>query len=415
MVRLIQVIAAAVTVAAVTATTTCSADSHCPEEAPCCSEYGECGVGEECLLGCNPILSYALDSCAPQPVCESKSFSNWTTTDEIIKNWEYLGNATANDWWVSGTPLVADGNLLLTMAANTTGTLLSSTHYVWYGKISVTMKTSRGSGVVTAFVMMSDVLDEIDTEFIGSNLTTAQTNYFFQGIVTGELEVNASMSDSFENFHTYALDWTPDSLTWLLDDEPVRVLNRSTTYNATTMQYMYPQTPSRVELSIWPGGASDESAGVIAWAGGAIDWNSTDIQEVGYDYATIKEVNITCYDPPSGANIQGNISYIYTNDAATNNTVEITNNSTVMASFEDTGTNMTAGATTAAAQSTATSSSTSDSGSSESSSSSSSSSSGDGFSQGNGSGSNSSIAVTFNPSFIQVSLVLAMTTVALMA
>jgi Glycosyl hydrolases family 16 len=149
-------------------------------------EYGECGVGEECLLGCNPILSYALDSCAPEPICKSGSFSDWTSTDGLIDDWKYLGNSTANDWWVSGTALVYDGDLLLTMAANTTGTLLSYTHYVWYGKVSVTMKTSRGSGVVTAFVMMSDVLDEIDTEFIGSNLTTTQTNYFFQGIVTGK-------------------------------------------------------------------------------------------------------------------------------------------------------------------------------------------------------------------------------------
>lgn len=145
-----------------------------------------CGVGEECLAGCDPRFSFSVDSCAPAPICQSKSFSNWTTTKDIIENYDYLGNVTENDWWVSGTPLVHDGNLLLTMPANSTGTLLAYTHYVWYGRISVTMKTSRDAGVVTAFVMMSDVKDEIDTEFIGSNLTTAQTNYFFQDIETGK-------------------------------------------------------------------------------------------------------------------------------------------------------------------------------------------------------------------------------------
>jgi beta-glucanase (GH16 family) len=75
---------------------------------------------------------------------------------------------------------------LLILAEITTGTLLACNHYVWYGKISVTMKTSRGAGVVTAFVMMSDIKDEIDVEFIGVDLRTTQTSYFFQGIETGK-------------------------------------------------------------------------------------------------------------------------------------------------------------------------------------------------------------------------------------
>ena len=73
-------------------------------------------------------------------------------------------------------------SLLLTMAPDTVGTLLMSTHYVWYGKISATMATSQGQGVVTAFILMSDVKDEIDYEFIGVDLEQAQTNYYFQGI-----------------------------------------------------------------------------------------------------------------------------------------------------------------------------------------------------------------------------------------
>lgn len=68
------------------------------------------------------------------------------------------------------------------MAPSTVGTLLMSTHYVWYGKISATMTTSQGQGVVTAFIMMSDVKDEIDFEFVGTSTTTAQSNYYWQGV-----------------------------------------------------------------------------------------------------------------------------------------------------------------------------------------------------------------------------------------
>lgn len=45
------------------------------------------------------------------------------------------------------------------------------------------MKTSRGAGVITAFIYLSDVKDEIDYEWVGADLQTAQTNYYFQGIL----------------------------------------------------------------------------------------------------------------------------------------------------------------------------------------------------------------------------------------
>lgn len=73
-------------------------------------------------------------------------------------------------------------NLLLTMAPNTAGTVLASSTYLWYGNVKAQFKTSRGQGVVTAFILLSDVQDEIDYEFIGVDLGTAQTNYYFQGI-----------------------------------------------------------------------------------------------------------------------------------------------------------------------------------------------------------------------------------------
>lgn len=44
------------------------------------------------------------------------------------------------------------------------------------------MKTSRGAGVVSAFILLSDVKDEIDFEFVGADLQHAQSNYYFQGI-----------------------------------------------------------------------------------------------------------------------------------------------------------------------------------------------------------------------------------------
>ncbi|RAO71327.1 uncharacterized protein BHQ10_007339 [Talaromyces amestolkiae] len=358
MVRFATLAAAALTASVASATVSCGSGSKCPDSAPCCSQYGECGTGAYCLGGCDPGNSFSLDSCTPEPVCQSKTFSSWDNTDNLVSNEKYLGNATEYDWVYSGDPIVHNGDLILTMGNGSVGTLVSYNHYIWYGKVSGTFKTSRDAGVVTAFILLSDAKDEIDYEFIGANLTTAQTNYYFQGILDYDNEVNATIdSDSFENFHTYEIDWTPDAVTWYLDGKSVRVLNKDQTYNATTKQYMFPQTPSRLELSLWPGGLASNAKGTIDWAGGEIDWNSQDMQNPGYYYAIFSNVSITCYDPPSGANVAGSNSYVYTNSALTNNTVEIVNNSTVLTNFADTGLNMTAGASTSTA-SAATSSST---------------------------------------------------------
>jgi len=95
----------------------------------------------------------------------------------------YLGDASKANWVSSGKPVVYNNEaILLTMAPDTVGTLMASTHYMWYGKVSATLATSKGAGVVTAFILMSDSKDEIDYEWVGVDLQSAQTNYYAQGI-----------------------------------------------------------------------------------------------------------------------------------------------------------------------------------------------------------------------------------------
>ncbi|KAF3765230.1 carbohydrate-binding module family 18, partial [Cryphonectria parasitica EP155] len=324
---------------------TCSLDSKCPEDTPCCSQYGECGVGAYCLGGCDPRMSFSLDSCAPEPQCVSKSMT-LDSTDTIVSEDKYLGNSSEYDWVYSdgSQVLTYNDNILLTMPANSSGTVLASTVYMWYGNVKATLKTSRGAGVVSAFILLSDVKDEIDFEFIGVDLATAQTNYYFQALPVYTNSKNITdLSDTYSNFHTYEIDWTPDTVTWLVDGVAGRTLKRTDTWNDTTQNWDYPQTPSRVQLSIWPGGASDNSIYTIDWAGGAIDWDSADIQQYGYDFVTVQSVEISCYNATSAPGTNDAESYYYINDAGTNNTVVNGQNSTVLASFEATGTDMDAG------------------------------------------------------------------------
>ncbi|KAL8705386.1 MAG: hypothetical protein Q9201_001505 [Fulgogasparrea decipioides] len=321
----------------------CGAGKQCPPDKPCCSQYGKCGVGAYCLGGCDPLNSHSLDSCVPAPVCDSADYK-FTSLDSIQPNTEYLGDASKANWVSSGQPEKYNDNVLLTLSEtgkSNSGTLLASTSYVWYGKISAQMKSSRGRGVVTAFILMSDVKDEIDFEFVGVDLETAQSNFYFQGIPDYNNGKNLTVkSSTFDDYHTYELDWQPSQLTWSVDGILQRTLKKSDTWNATTNQYHYPQTPARVELSLWPAGSSKNGPGTIAWAGGLVDWNSQDVQQFGYYYAMVKDVNVECYEPPAGVKKTGSKSYIYTAKSGTNDSVQITDKDTVLKSLLGSGTDM---------------------------------------------------------------------------
>ena len=150
--------------------------------------------------------------------------------------------------------------------------------------------------------------------------------------------------DSFSTWHTYEIDWNPTSVTWSIDGKSLRTLNRDSTWNATKNRYDFPQTPARVQLSLWPAGLSSNGQGTIEWAGGLIDWNAPDVENAGYYYAMVKEVNVECYSPPSGAAVSGKKAYVYNKDTGLNNTVDTTDDNTVLSSFLGSGLNPEAGA-----------------------------------------------------------------------
>ncbi|KAI0642799.1 concanavalin A-like lectin/glucanase domain-containing protein [Trametes meyenii] len=314
----------------------CNSTSLCPSATPCCSEFGFCGTGDFCLGGCNPLASTSLTSCMPEPVCQN---ANHTFADlsRVLSNATYFdGNATKYDWVVNQGNVIntnsSGGELAMLLTQENLGTRLSSTRYVHYGKITARLKTGRWGGVVTAFITMSDIKDEIDWEFPGAKTTEGQSNFFWQGIVPSRTEggVHGNLSDTFSNYHDYTIDWQQDTLTWLIDDQVVRTLKRSDATGSDGVS-RYPSTPSRVELSLWPAGINTSAPGTIEWAGGMIDWNDKDYQAAGHFYALVSSVSIECADAASNpANAE---SYVYkANSSAFTPQVDVTNQTTVNSS-----------------------------------------------------------------------------------
>ncbi|KAJ4334115.1 putative glycosidase CRH2 [Ascochyta clinopodiicola] len=323
----------------------CSKDSHCPSDTPCCSLYGDCGVGAFCLGGCDPLMSHSFDSCVPGPVCKSGTYA-LDTLSNVQSIDKYLGDSSKIDWQSQGMPAIytdpssGKKSTLLTMAQGTVGTLMASTHYVWYGKICAKATTAQGKGVVTAFILMSDVKDEIDFEWIGVDTGHVQSNFYSQGVTvyTNGKNLTVAGGNTVQNMHEYCIDWKEDTLTWSIDGDDTRTLNRKDTWNGTSGRFDYPQTPARIMLSLWPAGLPTNEKGTVDWAGGEIDWNSPYMQN-GYYYARFQEVTVDCYDPPSGIKSSGSKSYKYTDASGTNNTVQITNDQVILGSLMGTGEN----------------------------------------------------------------------------
>ncbi|KAJ3772042.1 glycoside hydrolase family 16 protein [Lentinula raphanica] len=312
----------------------CNVTSPCPESTPCCSEYGFCGTGNFCLGGCNPLYSNSLDSCLPNPVCEDATHT-FTDNSRILTNASYFdGNASEYDWVVDKGSIIntnsSGGELGLILTETNGGTRLSSTRYVHYGTISAKLKTGRWPGVVTAFITMSNIKDEIDWEFPGANTTTGQTNYYWQGVIPNAThgETETGVSDTFSNYHEYTIDWQPDALTFSIDSNVVRTIKQSDAVNPTTGVNEYPNTPSRIQLSLWPAGINTSAPGTIQWSGGMINWQDSDYVSAGHFYALVQSVTVKCADPQSpGANIT---SYVYGSNQTTDTpTVAFSNQTTI--------------------------------------------------------------------------------------
>lgn len=143
----------------------------------------------------------------------------------------------------------------------------TSTKYMFFGRVDVTMRVAPGAGIVSTFVLESDVLDEVDWEWLGGNSEIGQANYFSKGDTStyGKLEQDIAIADTENTFHTYSMVWTPESIQWLVDGTSYRTL----TYASNPTQF--PQTPMMVKFGIWCGGCSDQQ-GTRDWAGGAPNW-----------------------------------------------------------------------------------------------------------------------------------------------
>ena len=152
------------------------------------------------------------------------------------------------------------------------------------------MKAAKGQGIVSSIVFESDDLDEIDWEFVGTDTTHVQSNFFGKGNTTSYDRVEYIEVDSPQDtFHTYSVDWNSDRINWIIDGSTVRTLTFDN--DLTVGGKNYPQTPMRIKLGNWCGGCKGMPQGTITWAGGA-----TTFQDAPYTMGKLDLLHCTKQD-----------------------------------------------------------------------------------------------------------------------
>lgn len=202
-----------------------------------------------------------------------------------------------------GTSLTyGDDGAVFTIAKKGNAPTTETTKYLFFGKVEVELKISPGAGAITSVVLESDDLEEIDWEWLGSKPNEVQTNYFPRGGDNGVYNRGGTheVSSADTTFHTYTVDWTPDSINWLVDGKSVRELKASDAGD------MFPQTPMRVKLGTWyPSKEGGSQPGAIEWAGGPLDLSK------GPYNAYYKSLKITDYAGGNTATDKKVKEYVY--------------------------------------------------------------------------------------------------------
>jgi len=186
-------------------------------------------------------------------------------------------------------PLLAAG--LARAAISLSGVEIYSKSSVRYGRWEIRMKAAATPGSVSSFFTyypnsylgLPTPWREIDIEVLGNKPTGFQSN-----LITGDAgsketseKYHTSTADLSQDFHTYVLDWTPDSIVWRLDG---KMLRKTSNQQTTDLQ----DSLETYRMNVW---ASNSSAWV-----GALDTAKLPILQV------VNWMAYSAYTPGAGPN-----------------------------------------------------------------------------------------------------------------
>lgn len=157
-----------------------------------------------------------------------------------------------------------------------------------YGRFEISYIPAKREGVVSSFFTYHEISNvnewnEIDFEFIGRYDNQIQVNIISPGQRNHEASIPLDFNP-YEDFHTYAFEWTPDYVAWFIDGEEI--------YRQTEAHVAEINRDQKIMMNIWP-------PNYVDWVG-KIDPDNLPA------YAHYDWVSYSSYTPGSGNTGTGN-------------------------------------------------------------------------------------------------------------
>ncbi|KAI9045438.1 concanavalin A-like lectin/glucanase [Aspergillus affinis] len=204
---------------------------------------------------CDPLVK----TCPADPRSTESQFQYDFTSSSDLQKWN-----TA-----SGTIISGSNGAEFTINEKGDAPTIETNFYIFFGEVEVEMKAAPGTGIVSAVILESDDLDEIDWPI-------------------PQVQMDLDPGES-----------------WLIDGKTVRTL----TYEEAVHGTRYPQSLMRARIGNWAGGDPDNNPGTVEWAGGQTDFSQ------GPFTMYVKSVSIFNYNPT--------VSYSYNGDSGSMQDIEI--------------------------------------------------------------------------------------------
>ncbi|KAF2139677.1 glycoside hydrolase family 16 protein [Aplosporella prunicola CBS 121167] len=268
---------------------------------------------------------------AATPLVSAQTYTDCDPTKKVCPVDVGLPNSTyevdftkgENTSWVAADYTFieyGDDGATFSIESKTDAPTIHTDFYFLFGYVEVKMRPANGTGIISSVVLESDDLDEIDWEWLGGNNTSVETNYFGKGnTTTYDRATYVAVDTPVDTWHTYGINWTKEAVVWSIDGEDIRTLK----YEDAVDGKNFPQTPCRLNLGSWAGGASDNKW-TVEWAGGKTNF------EEGPFKMYVQSVKIQNFNPA--------MNYNYTDLTGSYQSIDILNHTTTKNSSSATAT-----------------------------------------------------------------------------
>jgi hypothetical protein len=148
--------------------------------------------------------------------------------------------------------------LLAQLASATKSAELYTSESYGFGRVAARIRFAAGDGVISSLFLWKDgseisgtFWNELDFEKVGADCHI-ETNPLYGNPAAVHPQRHALDADPCKEFHTYAYEWTPESIAWFVDDVEIR---RETGATATAFAENAPEG-MQIRFNVWPGNAS---------------------------------------------------------------------------------------------------------------------------------------------------------------